>query len=526
MLDNLLDIYHRAFKLYCRELGHFNKAEKNSNVSKLENAIVNADCNNDRLYALRYYCDIKTDWIERIEEAVPYLEKAVNENRQFILHQGNTVIIEKAKNISKTSVEHLAKHSEFLTKEPEPGGDIIPDKIYVTEKINNFAIYENRFLYMLLKYTQDFIEIRYKTIIEMWNKFQMDISMDKKISIGNRKIEFQMKCSEISVNETITSYDEETKNIIKRIEKIQLDINSLLQTPLMKEVSNSPLLKPPITKTNVLRMNVNFKKSMELYEFLCDYSEDGYTVHEIREEATAFEGEMGLAYAQMVSICTYLSYCYGGHLKDIMESRYKLEELRRKEEYEKVRAERLIMLKEQLEKNRDNEKLFKQKLEEYLYEIQETVDNLEKCRAEAVELQRLLTDCEADLLKQKDSNSLLETDIRELNKTISMLKIQAQESERQYSIKIEQITEECNNIVSENNKKMKEEEDKRYAVQAQLHGLKEQYGLLSADEDYSSKERFGELEREREAFNSFFKKQWKTAKKQIRLKYLWQKNKE
>ena len=43
---------------------------------------------------------------------------------------------------------------------------------------------------------------------------------------------------------------------------------ALLSTPLMEIAGKAPRLKPPITKTNVLKRDNNFKGAMALYEYV------------------------------------------------------------------------------------------------------------------------------------------------------------------------------------------------------------------------------------------------------------------
>ena len=50
-------------------------------------------------------------------------------------------------------------------------------------------------------------------------------------------------------------------------------------------------------------------------------------------------------------------------------------------------------------------------------------------------------------------------------------------------------------------------------------------GLLTPSEDYTSRERFVELEAQYKAFNTYFQEQWKLTKKQIRKEILWAKEK-
>ena len=58
---------------------------------------------------------------------------------------------------------------------------------------------------------------------------------------------------------------------------------------------------------------------------------------------------------------------------------------------------------------------------------------------------------------------------------------------------------------------------------AELRALRIEHEKLTPSEDFTSKERFAELEHEFEIFNQFFKEQWKLTKKSIRKMLLWTK---
>ena len=66
-------------------------------------------------------------------------------------------------------------------------------------------------------------------------------------------------------------YDKETADAIGRMHDALHFVSVLLATPLMQELAKVPLLSPPITKTNVLRMNTHFKAAVDLYEYLSAY---------------------------------------------------------------------------------------------------------------------------------------------------------------------------------------------------------------------------------------------------------------
>ena len=60
-------------------------------------------------------------------------------------------------------------------------------------------------------------------------------------------------------------------------------------------------------------------------------------------------------------------------------------------------------------------------------------------------------------------------------------------------------------------------------VRGELDGIRIQQGKLTPSTDYTSRDRFTELEEEYEAFQKFFKKQWEYTKKEIRKSLLWTK---
>ena len=169
-----IDVYHRAFHEYR------NQTKNNKACAAERRTIKKLNDEYDTFKVKKYLCTIDDEWIQEIEYGLEFVEKAVEENRQFIQVRGEVVPIEKAKKVSKHSVEHLAKHSSLITKIPEnPNDNIIPDGIYMVEKLNDYAIYENRFLYTLLCYLRDFIALRLEKIHELRSTYICDFSFKK-----------------------------------------------------------------------------------------------------------------------------------------------------------------------------------------------------------------------------------------------------------------------------------------------------------------------------------------------------------
>ena len=174
---NQLDVYYRALADYRKNT----LADKN--CSSLRAAIAAADADQDKIVTTRAICSIDRDWVDAIEEGLVHIEKAINEERQFIRSNGEVVPIEKVKHVSKESVEHLAKHSNLISRYDEDE-DIIPDNLYTVERLNDYTVYENKFLYMLLCYLRDFVTLRYTNILDLTNKYEATIDINKKIGKG------------------------------------------------------------------------------------------------------------------------------------------------------------------------------------------------------------------------------------------------------------------------------------------------------------------------------------------------------
>ena len=376
-----LDVYHRAFKSFRSETIPHESSQKHRATIRKNNAQM------DKLETVRYECRIETDWIERIEAALPSLEAAVLEDRQFIRQEGNTVPIEKAKHVSRASVEHLAKHSNLITHVPEEGDRLIPDKLYVVENLSNYAIYENRFLYMLLNYIKDFVTIRYEAIEALWNSYESEFSMNKDVHLRHRHMTFSIRLMETSHNAEDTAYNREIIDLLGRMNSILHMISILLGTPLMQEVSKAPMLKPPITRTNMLRMDIHFKAAMDLFDYLGAYLKKGYEIKKIRNALSPLPDEAGDEFAELALLCSYLTYEYGAELKGELEAEYLAEEERRKEAANEAHYAEIQALRQRIRESGESSEDYMLLLEKRNDELEVDRRELKKLRVKHEELQ-------------------------------------------------------------------------------------------------------------------------------------------
>ena len=210
----LNDLYYRGFNLYTKSI------EKDKEALKLRRVIRQANIENDKLETVRYVCKIDEEWVRNIEEGMVYVEKALREERQFIRTEGEVVPIEKAKHTSKTTVEHLAKHSNFITHVPSnPADDLVPDKLYIVEKESDYAVYENRFLYLLLTYLRDFLAIRLNKIRDKMTTYHGSYSSFKDIHLSHRTLQYEVKLTDEIKDDPILLEKYKTIPIINGVDK-------------------------------------------------------------------------------------------------------------------------------------------------------------------------------------------------------------------------------------------------------------------------------------------------------------------
>lgn len=525
MQSKQLDIMHRGYTAYLEA------TRNNADCDKLRALIHRTDRTGELCDTVLSTCEIKTDWLEQIEAALPSIERAVHENRQFILRQGETVPIEKVRRVSKTSVEHLARHSELITREPESGEDIIPEKILMTENISTYAVYENRFLYMLLCYVKDFAEIKSAKITELSSSFSSEIVFEKSLSGKNRKIGFSLKFREESTENASAELSEQLEDCLKRIRNVIASVDALLKTGLMIEVSSAPLLKPPIARTNVLIRNPCFAAAMALYDYLSAYTGEGYVQKEVSRHHGELSEEARADYAELIALVSYLSYRHGG-LYDELEERYQNELSARKEKVRKERDERIHALRQKLGDLDPDTAAYIMALEDRCRDARAEADALTEVKAR-------LHAAEEKLEESEQGSEALKAELDQMNHELSRREAAERmndEAHRKELDKAALLVRQKDDELSKTAARYQEEIarlDERF--RAEYAALSEKYHLLSArqradkegdggsEEDFTSKEAFAELEAEYRAFKRFFEAQWRLAKKKIRRDQLWKK---
>ncbi|MBR6365598.1 MAG: hypothetical protein IKS10_05835 [Lachnospiraceae bacterium] len=502
---NQMDRYYRAARQFAKELNDVTMPADDAE-RKLREQFARAGTETEKLASVYYDVTIERDWLERIEDALPHLEAAIREDRQFIKTEGNITPIERVRKVSRTSVEHLSRHSEMITHVPEEGEDLIPDKLKVFENESNYAIYENRVLYMILCYTRDFVDYRFFKISQARKECNSEMEFRKSILTPDGPLRMELHYSDM----TNGLNNAENTEILARLEATSAAVAVLLSMPLMRIVAQAPMVQAPITRTNVLRMDKHFKEVVALYDYLSCYTEEGFTLERHETVISPFPPTLQKSAIDMTMYTHFLYNVYSHDLMKTLEERYAQEEERRDEEARKKREARLKAIFDGKNAGNISQAEFLELLSEAVA-ISEEKEN--KIRSLLNEMDAAMSEAEAE--KRRYDSLMSEADRG--RSEADALRRQLSDTRKETASQVEEMQAKLDKAQED----LLAERERCRLLEARVLGMLEQYGVKKPDVDMTEREEFLELEKEKDAFDRFFERNWGTAKRKIRKRILW-----
>lgn len=338
--------YYRSYK-YMQDM-----LKSDFTHNYIEEALKDGDEGKDSIFGKTNEKVIDMDWVIAIEETLPYIQKAIEEQRRFIKQAENVVRIKKAKKI--------------LTVEREEG----------------FAIYENRVLLTLIHKALMFVDDKYSKMKDVPNDSYNNITMNRHLELSQQKLDFSVNYvneDHESLAEDLDIEDIESLSDFDRIRRIRQGLNECLATPLMKEIAKEPQVKPPLTQTNLLKENPNFKKAVELWSFLDTYKKQGFELVGEEYNGKMTDENKEDVYLAMEFQHFMMSITTNPALRKMLQEKYEEENALAKEESdrpEKVKemvleAQTEAVSKEEIEKLTAEITELKQKIAEQKQKIEE-----------------------------------------------------------------------------------------------------------------------------------------------------------
>lgn len=243
-----------------------NTVLKNINLKEAGEFITNTDSSVVR-NTKEKSTSFDTTWIEKFEEALPYLDNIIRNPRRFIVPEEEVTIIEKTKKVTEESIKHLAKHAS-LVHEIDEEGFVKPSKLLNVYKEETYDLYENRFMYTLVNKLNKFINNVYMNdSFESSSNLKKQVNYNGSTNFDGDKIKISLLIELINEQNSSGNY-KSVEELIERINDIRDIIDGFMKSDFIKSLTRAVPVKSPIRKTNVFLKEQNFKKALELWEFL------------------------------------------------------------------------------------------------------------------------------------------------------------------------------------------------------------------------------------------------------------------
>jgi|GEM_PF-4696326 len=220
---------------------------------------------------------IDEKWVKAIEKALVPLETITKKPRRFIKREENILPVELARKVGSDAVKHLATHTHFINHVND-SGDVIPNKILNVYSEDSILIYENRFVYTLINKIGEFLDRRYDALFgTTGDEFESVLKIDSTFNDNDEKIEYNLI---LKVHQGQQYLDNQSNDplIYDRIEHIRTMVNGFKKTEFYLDLLGCERVKSPISKTNLIAKEPNFKKCYELWNFLEKYTDVGYSI--------------------------------------------------------------------------------------------------------------------------------------------------------------------------------------------------------------------------------------------------------
>lgn len=353
----------------------------------IEEALKDGDEGKDSISGKTNEKVIDMDWVIAIEETLPYIQKAIDEQESF-------------------------------------------------------AVYENRVLLTLIHKALMFVDDKYAKMKDVPNDSYNNITVNRHLELNQQKLAFSVNYvneNHESLAENLDVEDIESLSDFDRIRRIRQGLNECLATPLMKEVAKEPQVKPPLTQTNLLKENPNFKKAVELWNFLDTYKKQGFEIVGEEYNGKMTDENKEDVYLAMEFQHFMMSITTNPALRKMLQEKYEEENALAKEEADRPEKVKEMVLEAQIEAVR------KEETEIRLKEIREREKQILDLNSEIKSLKITLDQKEQQILTLKGQISALQDELDNTKNELKETKLKLLEAQKE----IERLKEETEKLTAE-----------------------------------------------------------------------------
>ena len=206
-------------------------------------------------------------WLEVLEDTIPNIDSILRNPRRFIIQEEDVVIVEKARKIGQETIRHLSQHSENI-RDIKDNGEVMPSKLLNIRKEDTTDIYENRFIYTLVRRLEDFMQRQLENLnVESKRETNRDVTYKAVTVLEDKKLNIELKMHE----ESEFDLTEKAENYYDRIMHCYEMVSGFKNTEVIKSLIGCTPVRDPIRKTNAIKKETNLQKAFLLWENLNNF---------------------------------------------------------------------------------------------------------------------------------------------------------------------------------------------------------------------------------------------------------------
>ena len=230
---------------------------------------------------------IDTEWVEKIEAALPSLDIIVRRPSVAIEDVEEVLPIELTRRVSEKSIKHLARHTNLIRE--VKGDEVTPSHLLNVFREETLLTYENRFINTLLHRLSAFITMRYRALaggsgVEQCYQFEYKTEFEHKDEdegVNRARVGLTIELTTPPTEDVVTDAEIELcaryRETFARIEKMHLAILAYLSSPFAQALGRS-FVRPPVIRTNAILKNQHFRNCLLLWEYIEGCDKAGYSM--------------------------------------------------------------------------------------------------------------------------------------------------------------------------------------------------------------------------------------------------------
>ena len=216
-------------------------------------------------------------WVSAIERCLPALDELIRKPARYIAETEEVLPIELTKRVSGRSVAHLARHTDYISRNEY--GELTPTKLLNVFREDSLLTYENKFLNTLISRLYLFIGKRAKIAEEAGadeklDNFEFESAFEH--GEGRGRIKIEVEYSERNTEETARKPFLGT-GLWHRVQRLNEIVSGYMQSSFVKAMDKN-YIRPPVMRTNAILKNKYFNECLALWEFIESYEDAGYGI--------------------------------------------------------------------------------------------------------------------------------------------------------------------------------------------------------------------------------------------------------